>query len=155
MLRSARARGTPTGLLAKPYMDRGELVPDEVVDALVEERLKELPNGSAFLLDGYPRNASQAEALARLLQRRGTPLTAVLYLDVDDETIVRRIRGRGEGRPDDREDVVRERLRVYRAATAPLVDLYAKRGLLRRIDGRGSIGDVRRAVFEALGEKAP
>lgn len=152
MLRSARARGTPTGLLARGYMDRGELVPDEVVDALVGERLRELGNGAGFLLDGYPRNRSQAEALGRLLDGRGTALEAVLYLDVDDETIVARIRGRGEGRADDREEVVRERLRVYHAATAPLVEHYRRLGLLRRIDGKGTIADVRRAVFTALGE---
>ena len=150
MLRSAVARGTPTGLRAKPLMEKGGLVPDEIVDALVEERLKEADAGNGFLLDGYPRNLAQAGALSRLLDELDRPLTAVVYLDVDDETLVARISGRSEGRPDDREDVVRERLRVYREQTMPLIDYYAARDQLRRIDGHGTIEEVREAVRVAV-----
>ena len=150
MLRSAVARGTPTGLRAKPLMEKGGLVPDEIVDALVEERLKEEDAGNGFLLDGYPRNLAQAEALSRLLEQLGRPLTAVVYLDVDDETLVIRISGRGGARPDDHEDVVRERLRVYREQTMPLIDHYAARDQLKRIDGRDTIEEVREAVRAAV-----
>ncbi|MHC4450235.1 MAG: adenylate kinase, partial [Planctomycetota bacterium] len=96
MFRGAISRGTPTGLQAKSFMDRGQLVPDSVVDALVDERLKEQDARGGFLLDGYPRNLTQAEALEAMLATRGTPLTAVLYLDVADEILIARIAKRGQ-----------------------------------------------------------
>ncbi|MHC4954762.1 MAG: adenylate kinase [Planctomycetota bacterium] len=159
MFRSAIARGTPTGLQAKSFMDQGQLVPDEVVDALVDERLKEEDARAGFLLDGYPRNLTQVEALDGMLAARGTPLDAVVYLDVPDEVLVGRIRGRaaqaagggaGGERADDTEEVARERLKVYHEHTAPLVDHYDKAGLLRRIDGTHSINKVRALVAAAL-----
>jgi len=154
MFRGAIGGGTPTGLQAKSFMDQGQLVPDEVVDALVDERLKEEDARDGFLLDGYPRNLTQVEALEFMLAARGTPLDAVIYLDVPDEILIERIRGRaaesGGARVDDSEDVARERLKVYHEHTAPLVDHYERAGLLRRIDGTHSIEAVRDAVSNAL-----
>jgi len=159
MFRSAIARGTPTGLQAKSFMDKGQLVPDEVVDALVDERLKELDARKGFLLDGYPRNLSQVEALASMLAARGTPLTDVVYLDVPDDVLIERIRGRaaasGGARADDTEDVARERLRVYHEHTAPLVEHYERAGMLRRIDGNRSIEEVRIAVQDSVADGVP
>lgn len=149
ILRGAAALGTPTGMKAKGYMDKGKLVPDEVVDALVAERLTGEDAGR-FVLDGYPRNVAQAEALARLLA--DAPLDAVLFLDVADEVLVARIAGRQDRRADDTEDVVRARLDVYRAETEPLVAYYEQMGLLRRIDGDQAIDAVRDAVTAALGD---
>ena len=177
MLRAARAGGTPVGEAARSYMDLGELVPDEVVDALVEERLAQPDAKTGFLLDGYPRTVNQAKALSRVLARRLTPLTAVILLDVDEEALVARITGRRgctqcgavyhveasppaidsicdlcggrvEQRADDTEQLVRERLRVYHESTEALVDHYGAQGHLRRVDGNQSIDDVTRAILE-------
>jgi adenylate kinase len=148
VLRDAVKRGTPIGVQAKGYMDQGRLVPDEVVDALVAERLT--GEGGGFVLDGYPRNVPQGEALAGLLTAEGIALDAVLFLDVADEVLVARIAGRADRRADDTEEVVRERLVVYRTETEPLVAYYEARGLLRRIDGDRSIDAVREAVAAAL-----
>lgn len=154
MFRGAISRGTPTGLQAKSFMDKGQLVPDTVVDALVDERLKEEDARGGFLLDGYPRNLTQAEALEGMLATRGTPLTAVLYLDVADEILIARIVKRGQesggARADDTAEVAGERLKVYHEHTAPLVAYYEQTGLLRKIDGTCSIEDVQQAVSEAL-----
>ena len=154
MFRSAIARGTPTGLQAKSFMDKGQLVPDTVVDALVEERLKEKDSQGGFLLDGYPRNLTQAEALEGMLATRGTPLDAVLYFEVPDAVLVERIVNRGlqsgGARPDDTAEVAAERLRVYHEHTAPLVEYYANAGLLRRIDGTRTIEEVQQAIREDL-----
>jgi adenylate kinase len=149
ILRGAVALGTPTGQKAKSFMEAGKLVPDDVVDALVAERLTggDVPG---FVLDGYPRNVAQAEALAGLLASQGLALDAVLFLDVADEVLVARIAGRMDRRADDTEDVVRERLRVYRTETEPLVVYYEERGMLRRIDGDRPIDAVRDAVAAAV-----
>jgi len=154
MLRSAVAKATPTGIRAREFMNEGRLVPDDVVDALVAERLGEDDARDGYILDGYPRNLTQAEALDAMLARSGRPLHGVLFFSVEDEELVRRIRGRAEGRADDTEEVVRERLRVYQEQTAPLVAHYRERGLLEEIDGRGTIDDVRAAVDAAVGEWA-
>jgi len=154
MFRGAIARGTPTGLRAKSFMDQGRLVPDEVVDALVDERLKEDDSQAGFLLDGYPRNRTQAEALEGMLTTRGTPLDAVLYLEVPDDVLVERIVKRGQqsggARADDTAEVAAERLRVYHEHTAPLVEYYESHGLLRRIDGTRTIEQVQQAIAEVL-----
>ncbi|MHC5052498.1 MAG: adenylate kinase [Planctomycetota bacterium] len=149
ILRGAAALGTPTGMKAKGFMDKGNLVPDAVVDALVAERLTGADTG-AFVLDGYPRNVAQAEALAGLLAAEGIALDAVLFLNVADEVLVARIAGRRDRRPDDTEEVVRARLDVYRAETEPLVTYYEGQGLLRRINGEQPIDAVRDAVAAAL-----
>ena len=180
ILREARAAGTPLGLLAKEYMDRGELVPDEVVIGLVRERLQQADvREKGFLLDGFPRTVPQAEALDRLLAELGQPLQAVLRLRVDPELLTRRltlrrscpacgavyhlenrppkVEGRCDAcggelvqRPDDAEETVRNRLAVYERQTAPLVSYYRERGLLREIEGERSIEEVRRAIVETL-----
>ena len=154
MFRSAIARGTPTGLRAKSFMDKGQLVPDEVVDALVDERLKEKDSRGGFLLDGYPRNLTQAEALEGILAARGEKLDAVVYLDVPDEVLIERIVKRGEQsggeRADDTADVAKERLRVYHEHTSPLVDHYESASLLHRVDGTPGIEDVHAAILEDL-----
>jgi adenylate kinase len=129
-------------------MDGGRLVPDEVVDALVAERLGDDDAESGFILDGYPRNRSQAGALDRVLD--GDPLDRVLFIAVPDDMLTRRLLARGQGRADDTEDVILERLTVYRSQTEPLVAHYRQRGLPREIDGRGSIDAVRENVHEAL-----
>lgn len=179
MLRDAIAKGTPTGKKAREFVDKGFLVPDEVVDALVAERLAGKDAGKGWILDGYPRNKSQAEALRRL----GAELSGVLYLHVDDERLVKRISGRRscpkcgavyhlEAKPpktagacdacgtalvqrkDDEEKVVRDRLEVYHRNTAPLVRFYEEAGLLRRIDGDRPIDTVSAAIAKAAGDVA-
>jgi adenylate kinase len=152
MLRAAAAAGTPVGRAAKGYMDRGELVPDEVVIGVAEERLSQPDARKGFVLDGFPRTAAQAEALDLLLGRLGTPLERCIHLVVDEEVLVRRLVRRAgiEGRSDDDEATVRNRMRVYREQTRPLVDYYAARGLLREVDGVGSVDDVAERIGEAL-----
>jgi adenylate kinase len=134
LLREARAAGTDVGRRAAEYMDRGALVPDDLVLAVVRDALADLA-GRSVLLDGFPRTVEQADALTAGLEARGRELTAVLLVDVPDDVVVERIAGRGQGRRDDRPETVRERLRVYHRDTQPLVDYYDERGLLRRVDG--------------------
>ncbi len=142
LLRQARADGTELGEQAAGYMDRGELVPDDlVVDALCD-RMEELEG--AILLDGFPRTVSQAEAL----EARGRKLGAALLIDVPDAVVVERMSGRG--REDDGPETVRERLRVYHRDTEPLVAYYGERGLLRRVDGSGDPDAVHERLREAL-----
>jgi adenylate kinase len=138
LLRAAVKAGTPTGRQAQGYMDRGELVPDTVVLDLLRERLRSPGAGAGFLLDGFPRNVAQAEALDRELGAAG--VERVVHLRLEDEEIVRRLLGRG--RPDDTEPVIRNRLRVYRAETTPLIEYYERRGLLATIDARGGVDEV-------------
>jgi adenylate kinase len=146
LLRAAVAAGTELGRKAKPLMDAGALVPDDLVIALVEERIGRPDAARGFLLDGFPRTVGQAEALERVLGPRG--LDAVVYYVVDDEEIVRRSLGRG--RSDDTEPVIRNRLEVYRAKTEPLVARYRAKGILREVDASGSIDDVDRRTRDAL-----
>ncbi len=146
MLRSAIQRGTETGLSARSFMEKGQLVPDRVVDALVKERLTMDDAQAGYILDGYPRNLAQVEVLSKAAE-----IDAALFLDVEDEILVQRILGRGEGRKDDTEEVVRDRLTVYREQTEPLVGYYRMRGLLHEIDGDRSIDDVSSAVRAAVG----
>lgn len=144
LLRAAVAAGTELGLQAKAVMDRGELVSDEIVLGLLEERLL-LDSGKAgFILDGYPRNIAQAGALDALLERIGQPVDEALQIDVDEEQVVERIAKRAalEGRSDDTEETVRNRLKVYGEQTAPVVDFYARKGILSRVLGEGSIEEV-------------
>jgi adenylate kinase len=142
MFRAAIANGTPVGLQAKGFMDKGDLVPDEVVDALVAERLDQPDAAAGYILDGYPRTIAQANALSKLLADRQTPLDHVVCIDVEQEELVKRILARGQGRADDSEEVVRNRLVVYEEQTAPLINHYGAQGKLRRVDGHGSIDDV-------------
>jgi len=178
MLREAVASGSRLGLEAKRYMDEGALVPDGVVIGLVAERLDQVEARKGFLLDGFPRTVAQAEALDRLLTERGFKLDRVIFFEVSEAELVRRLTGRrvckrcgatfhfstppraagacdrcgGElsQREDDSEATVRRRLAVYKEQTAPLLDYYRLRGLLTRVSGEDSIEAVAAAIRSAL-----
>ena len=172
-------RKTPLGLKIRSYMDSGTLVPDEITVGAVAGRLRQADGARGWLLDGFPRTLGQAEALDRALAEEGRKLSAVVNLEVDDESIVERMSGRrvcpkcghsyhvlyikprvegrcdacGSGlgvRDDDRPETVRQRLATYKKATAPLMDYYARQGLLVRVDGSGSPDEVRARLFEQL-----
>ena len=149
MLRAAIDQGTPVGLQAKVFMDRGDLAPDEMMDTIVAERLSQPDAKNGFILDGYPRTLAQATALSKLLADTAMPLNAVLLLEVPDDVLIARITSRGEGRADDAPDVIQVRLNNYRENTAPLIQHYGAQGLLRRIEGNQSIDEVYKAVGEA------
>jgi adenylate kinase len=178
MLREAVAAGTPLGREARRYMDQGALVPDDVIVGLIGERLAQPDAKKGFVFDGFPRTIPQAEALERLLADRGTDLDRAIYFDVPEAELVRRLTGRRvcrscqtpyhvvsapparEGicdrcggplyqRDDDSEATVRNRLGVYRAQTAPLLDYYRQRGMLSGVSGEGSIEAVRVSVRRA------
>lgn len=175
--------GTELGRRAKEYMDRGDLVPDEVTNAMVKDRLAQEDAASGFLLDGFPRNVPQAETLTGILADLGTGLDLVLELRVDEEEVVRRLSGRrscpecgrvyhveydaprvagrcdDEGaelyqREDDREETIRHRLKVYREQTAPLVEFYEGRGLLATITATGSVEEVTARAKAAIEDRA-
>jgi adenylate kinase len=149
LLRAARAGGTGLGERAAAYMDRGELVPDEVIIGVVHEAIGEL-DGAPALFDGFPRNVAQAGALDDALRAHGRELTAAVIIEVPDDEVVRRIVHRHQGRADDNEQTARERLRVYHRETEPLVELYERRGLLRRIDGAQDPDAVERDIRAVL-----
>ncbi len=180
MLRAAVAAGTETGRKAKEIMDRGELVPDAVVVGIIADRLDQPDVKKGFILDGFPRNTAQAEALDKMLTGKGLKLDAVIEMKVDDEALVERITGRytcascGKGyhdrfeqpkvsgvcdvcggtqftrRADDNEKTVRDRLAVYNKQTAPLVQYYGGRGTLKTIDGMADIAEVTRQIEGVL-----
>ena len=152
LLRAAVKAGTPLGLKAKAVMDAGQLVSDDIVLGLLEERLAQPDTRGGFILDGYPRNLAQANALDALLARVGQPLDAVVKLNVPDAAIVKRceIRFAQEHRADDNPETVRKRLAVYAEQTAPVADFYAQRGLLTEIDGVGAIEAIGGRVLDAL-----
>ncbi len=152
LLRAAVAEGTELGKKAKAAMDAGELVSDELMLGLIEEKLGQPEVEPGFILDGYPRNQAQAESLDALLARLGQPIDHALELVVDEEQIVGRLakRAEEEGRSDDTEDVIRNRLAVYREKTAPISEHYAKKGLLVRVDGVGEIDEINRRLAAAL-----
>lgn len=152
LLRREVARETPLGKEVAATLASGRLVEDAVMEELVRERLREEDALGGFLLDGFPRTIEQAEALDRMLEADGRELDAVLQLDVSEEVLVRRALARK--RADDREDVIRRRLRLYREKTEPLVEHYESRGLLRRIDGEASIGVITGRLQALLGEVA-
>lgn len=180
MLREAVAAETEVGLRAKAVMAEGKLVSDEIVNAIVAERLDRDDCDKGFILDGYPRTLHQADSLEKLLAGKGKPLDAVVEMVVDDEQLVERISGRytcancGEGyhdtfkrpkvadtcdrcghhefkrRPDDNADTLRTRLTAYYKETSPLVGYYYAKGLLRRVDGMGEIGAVEAALRKVI-----
>jgi adenylate kinase len=162
MLRAAVAAGTPIGLKAKDIMARGALVPDEVVVAIVSDRIDLADAKRGFILDGFPRTVPQAEALDRMLDEKGLRLDGVVALEVDPDILVRRIasrveemKARGEPlRADDNPEVLKQRLAAYQAQTAPLVDYYRSKGALRAVDGMASISDVSAAIGRALADTA-
>ncbi|WP_442891751.1 adenylate kinase [Dissulfurispira sp.] len=182
LLRAAVAAGTALGKEAKSYMDKGELVPDSVVLGMVEERLKQDDCKKGYILDGFPRNTKQAEALDKMLSPLNMSLTAALNVDVPFDDLMKRLTGRRtckacgqmynvyfnapkkEGvcdkcggelfqRDDDKEETIKKRLEVYNAQTAPLIDYYDKKGILKSVAGTGSIDDIFKKVCGALGLK--
>jgi adenylate kinase len=180
MLRAAVAAGTELGRQAGDIMERGELVPDDLVIGLIAERLDADKGAKGFILDGFPRTIGQAEALDRLLQARGQKVDRTVVIDVDDDALVARITGRftcascGEGyhdlfkkpkvdgvcdkcggtefkrRPDDTEEVVRSRLEAYYAQTKPLIGYYGAQGKVRTVDGMADIETVQKEIDQAL-----
>ncbi len=182
ILRQNVTDGTPLGKEAKSYMDRGELVPDRVVLGLVEDRLKKDDCKKGYILDGFPRNTAQAEALDKILASLGMSLTGALSVDVPKDDLMKRLTGRrtckGCGqmynvyfspsknesvcdkcggalfhRGDDKEETIKRRLDVYDAQTAPLIDYYKKSGILKSVAGVGSIDEIFNKVCSALGVK--
>lgn len=180
LLRAAVAAGSPLGKEAKTYMDKGELVPDSVVLGMVEERLKQDDCKKGYILDGFPRNTAQAEALDKMLASLNMSLDAALSVDVPFEDLMKRLTGRRtckscgqmynihfkppqkEGvcdkcsgelfqRDDDKEETIKKRLDVYNAQTAPLIDYYRSKGILKTVSGTGSIDDIFKKVCETLG----
>lgn len=184
MLRAEIAGGGELGRQAAAVIEAGRLVPDEIVIGIISRRIDAQDCAGGFILDGFPRTTAQAEALDALLAGKGMALDAVVLLQVDEEALVARISGRftcrtcGEGyhdrfkqpvevgrcdicgstdferRPDDSADTVRERLRVYRGQTAPILPYYETKGLLRRVDGMAEIGEVAMQIDVALGGEA-
>jgi adenylate kinase len=183
ILRAAVATGTSLGREAKTYMDRGALVPDDVVIGIVRDRLAEPDCRGGYLLDGFPRTVAQAEALTRMLREVGAPLPSVVSLDVDEEEVVRRLAGRRtcqtcgepfhvefhparvEGicdkcggtliqREDDTEKTIRRRLQVFREQTEPLISYYQKQGLTMRVNGLGETGEVFARISSKLEGRA-
>ena len=182
LLRAAVSAGTPLGKEAKSVMDKGELVPDRIVLGMVEERLKQDDCKNGYILDGFPRNTAQAEALDKMLDAMGMSLTAALSVDVPFDDLMKRLTGRRtckacgqmynmyfkppakEGtcdkcsgelfqRDDDKEATIKKRLEVYNAQTAPLIDYYGKKGILKTVSGTGNIDDIFKKVCETLGLK--
>jgi adenylate kinase len=152
IFRANVAEGTELGRVAQEYMDRGDLVPDEVVIAMVMERLAEQDCQAGFVLDGFPRTVNQAEALDRQLVDLGGPLHAVLCFEADEEELLRRLAGRAaaQHRADDVEQTIRHRLEVFAIKTRPLIDYYAHRGLLINVDAIGPIEIVTKRILAAL-----
>lgn len=183
MFRDHVSRGTELGLRAKPIMERGELVPDEIVLGMVEERIAQPDCANGFIFDGFPRTLPQAEALDRILEARGFGKPLVLHVTASEELLLRRLTGRrtcklcgaiyniydrppkqpgrcdidgGElvQRPDDREEVIRERLAAYDRQTRPLVDYYRRRSVLVTVDGSADVEAVNRQVLERIEQAA-
>tara|TARA_R110002020_G_scaffold104073_15_gene243737 strand:+ start:100 stop:678 length:579 start_codon:yes stop_codon:yes gene_type:complete len=152
LLRAAVKAGTPLGLQAKAVMESGALVSDEIVLGMLEERLTAGDTGNGFILDGYPRNLVQANALDALLRKLDQPVDIAVQLDVEAELLVERIAGRAqvEGRADDTPEAVRNRLKIYNEATAPVVDFYRNTGRLACVNGVGSVDEVFQRILETL-----
>jgi adenylate kinase len=148
LLREHRAQETALGRQAAEFISSGALVPDELVVAMVQERIAGNPR---FVLDGFPRTLAQAHALDAVLEETGRELTAVVFIDAPDETVIDRIAGRADGRDDDDVETVRRRLELFHRSTAPVIGYYAQRGLLHRIDASRPISEVYEEARELLG----
>ena len=176
IFRANLKEGTPLGLQAKSYMDKGELVPDSVTNAMVKDRLTHADTASGFLLDGFPRNVAQAEVLRAILAEKKTPIDAVLELSIENSEIIKRLSGRrtcrgcgkvfpgnldkcdacgGElyQRDDDKEEVIARRLEVYAEQTAPIIAFYRHEGLLITIPAVGDVADITAGAIRALSQK--
>src|SRR4051812_44379589 len=152
IFRANVSQGTPLGVEAKRYMDRGEYVPDEVTNLMVRNRIDEPDAVAGFLLDGYPRTQAQVEELDGMVAFTGHSLDAVIVLTADREEIVERLlrRAQTEGRADDTEDVIRRRQEVYAEETEPLIAIYADRGICHQVDGMGEVDEVTQRIFDSL-----
>ena len=153
LLRSEIAAGTPLGLQAKTLIEGGNLVPDEVVEGMIESKFQSVKGVYGFLLDGFPRTLAQADALKDMLAKRGEKVTACVSIMIPDALIHERIAHRAalEGRADDaREEVVNNRIQTYHAKTEPLIAYYKAAGLYKEIDGVGTIEEVRARIFAAM-----
>lgn len=156
LLRAAVKAGSPLGQKVKAVMDAGQLVSDDLMLDLLEDRFAQDDARTGFILDGYPRNLVQANALDAMLQRIGQPIDHTLLLEVPHELIVERLAGRAaaEGRKDDDPETVRARLRVYEEQTAPIAEFYQARGQLQRLQGTGSVDEVQERLLTAIGLSA-
>jgi adenylate kinase len=156
ILRSAIAAKTPMGLAAKEIMDRGDLVSDEIVNGIVSERIDQPDCAKGFVLDGFPRTIPQADALGAMLTQKGLKLDAVVEITANPEVLVSRVANRaketGVVRADDNAEVIRNRLKVYQELTAPLVEYYRGKGLLKSVDGMASVEAVTAAIRGAIGK---
>ena len=152
LLRAEVAAGSKLGLEAKEVMARGELVSDAILLGMLEDRFSRADTANGFILDGYPRNLAQADALGKLLARIGQKFDAAVQLDVTTELLVERIAGRAkaEGRADDTPESVRTRLKVYNDQTAPVIDYYRQQGELNVVNGVGELDDVFARIIEAI-----
>jgi adenylate kinase len=144
LIRAAMKQGTPLGVKAREFYDKGLLVPDELVFGLIQEILDSPPARNGVLMDGFPRTVPQAEAVDRMLKAKGAKVDRVAVLEVDQQELVQRLLARAakEGRSDDNIESIRQRLKVYHQQTAPLIAFYEKRGVVRRVEGSGSVDDV-------------
>jgi adenylate kinase len=148
LFRENIGNGTPLGLEAKRYLDAGDLVPSELTNDLVDDRLNNPDTADGFILDGYPRSVPQAKALHDMLERRGTQLDAVLEFRVAEDELFDRLKARG--RADDTDEVIHNRMNVYRDETAPLIEYYA--GELKTVDAVGTVDEVFARAVQALGK---
>ncbi len=182
ILREMVSNGSSLGLKAKAYMARAELVPDEMVIGIIEDRLMQRNYGKGFLLDGFPRTVAQAEALARMLGKRGLVIDHVINIEIEAKELINRLRGRRTctrcgvmyhllftppkkkgicdtcggslyQRDDDKEETIRSRLDIYSHQTIPVIQYYASQGLLRSIDGGGNIGDIFHRILEEIEDR--
>jgi adenylate kinase len=152
LLREQVVEGTELGRVAKEYMDRGDLVPDELVIAMTRDRMVEANEEGGYVLDGYPRTLAQAEAAYRWAVARGIPFDLTLYFEIGEEELLARLAGRAreEHRSDDTEETVRHRLEVFATQTRPLVDYYQRRGILVRINAVGPVDAISEQIFANL-----
>lgn len=146
--RTAIENQSAVGVIAKEFVDAGKLVSDEIVARIVEEAMQGQPYANGCILDGFPRTQAQADALDIMLEGRGLAISSVVNLNVDDATIVSRLLLRG--RSDDKEDIIRHRLKVYNGETEPLLDFYSAKGLLTSVDGIGDVDAVGERILQAI-----
>jgi adenylate kinase len=140
--------GTKLGLEAKRYLDAGDLVPSDLTNQLVDDRLNDPDTANGFILDGYPRSVEQAKALHKMLERRGTDIDAVVEFRVSEDELLQRLKGRG--RADDTEDVILNRMKIYRDETAPLLEYYSSK--LKTVHAVGTLDEVFARALQALGQ---
>ena len=153
ILRGEIAAGTELGMEAKTLMDRGDLVPDEVVIAMISSKLDNNSNSNGFIFDGFPRTSAQAEALDNLLDEKGTSISAMLSLKVEDEELIKRLLSRGEksGRADDQdESIIANRINEYNNKTAPLKEYYSAQNKLSEIEGNGTVEDIAEKLNDVI-----